>query len=112
MPRTRALFLTGERILAPRAREIVLIHDVVGTPQEIGAAVEKILENVLQCGPNAMAHANKLVLNLSWPEKRDALGAPYEYVAKMLAELRVSTEGQEGVKAFLEKRKPSWLGQA
>ena len=108
----RALFLTGERILAPRAREIGLIHDVVGTPQEIGAAVEKILENVLQCGPNAMAHAKKLVLNLSWPEKRDALGDPYEYVAKMLAELRVSTEGQEGVKAFLEKRKPSWLGQA
>lgn len=107
----RALFMTGERILAPRAREIGLIHDVVEKPADLRGAVEKILENVLQCGPNAMAHAKKLVLNLSWPEKRAELRDPYAYVAKMLAELRVTPEGQEGVRAFLEKRKPTWLGK-
>jgi methylglutaconyl-CoA hydratase len=107
----RSLFMTGERILAARAREIGLIHDVVEKPEDIRTAVEKILENVLQCGPNAMAHAKKLVLNLSWAEKRAGLGDPYEYVARMLAELRVTPEGQEGVRAFLEKRKPSWLGK-
>jgi len=107
----RGLFMSAERILAPRALEIGLVHEVVADAAALQAAVMKTLENVLACGPNAMAVAKKLVLDLSWPERRAALGDPLESVAKTLADLRVSEEGQEGVRAFLEKRKPKWLGK-
>jgi methylglutaconyl-CoA hydratase len=105
----RALFMTGERIQAVRAREMGLVHDVVERPEDLAAEVENVLKNILACGPNAMASAKKLVIDLSWPEKRNALGNPLEFVAQMLSKLRISDEGQEGVKAFLEKRKPRWL---
>jgi methylglutaconyl-CoA hydratase len=106
----RGLFMSAERFTAQKALAIGLVHEVVETPAAVGPAVERILSKVLQCGPNAMAKAKQLVLSLSWPERRATLGDPLEYVAQMLAELRISAEGQDGVKAFLEKRKPSWLG--
>jgi enoyl-CoA hydratase/carnithine racemase len=56
-----------------------------------------------------MAVAKKLVLDLTWPDRREQTGDCIEYVSKTLAELRVSPEGQEGLKAFLEKRKPGWI---
>jgi methylglutaconyl-CoA hydratase len=106
----RGLFMSAERFSASRAREIGLIHEVVATPAELPAALERVLSNMLQCGPNAMAVAKKLVLDLSWPERRAERPDCLEYVARTLADVRVSAEGQEGVKAFLEKRKPAWLG--
>ncbi len=105
----RALFMSGERFLAPKAKEVGLVHEVVESREELAAAVERVVANMLQCGPNAMAAAKKLVLDLSWPERREKIGDPMDYVSTMLAQLRVSPEGQEGLKAFLEKRKPSWI---
>jgi methylglutaconyl-CoA hydratase len=106
----RGLFMSAERFLAPRAREIGLVHEVAADEAALDAAVERTLGNILQCGPSAMAVAKRLVLDLSWPERRAQFPDCLEYVAKTLADLRVSPEGQEGVKAFLEKRKPGWLG--
>lgn len=105
----RALFMSGERFLAPKAKEIGLLHEVVPTPADLNAAVEKVLTNMLACGPHAMAAAKKLILDLTWAERRAKMGDALDYVSTMLAELRVSPEGQEGLKAFLEKRKPSWI---
>lgn len=107
----RALFISAERFLATRAREIGLIHEVVEDAAGVESAVERLLGNMLQCGPNAMAVAKRLVLDLSWPERRRKLPDCMEYVAKTLADLRISPEGQEGVRAFLEKRTPGWLRQ-
>lgn len=111
----RSLFVSAERFLAPRAHEIGLVHEVVEGQKELDAALDRVVENMLQCGPNAMAAAKKLVLDLSWPERREAMaqgGSDYcEYVSRTLAELRVSPEGQEGLKAFLEKRSPSWIAE-
>ena len=108
--RARALFIGAERFLAPLAWEIGLVHEVVEGEPDLQQALDKRLESMLQCGPNAMAAAKRVVLDLSWPERRRALPDYIEYVSKTLADLRVSPEGQEGVKAFLEKRKPGWLG--
>lgn len=110
----RGLFMSAERFDAKKAQAIGLVHEVVDGPASLGAAVERVLANVLQCGPGAMATAKRLVMELSWPEKRAAhaaSGGSLEFVAKMLADLRVGAEGQEGVKAFLEKRKPAWLAK-
>ncbi len=108
----RGMFMSAERFSAERAREIGLIHEVVNDPACLEASIEKTLARMLDCGPQAMAIAKKLVLDLSWPEKRSKLGDCLEYVAKVLAEVRASAEGQEGVRAFLEKRKPNWIKSA
>ncbi len=105
----RGLFMSADRFGADRAREIGLVHEVVPDPASLAPALERILGNVLQCGPNAMAVAKKLVLDLTWPERRAEMDDCLHSVAKTLSEVRVSPEGQEGVKAFLEKRKPAWL---
>jgi methylglutaconyl-CoA hydratase len=107
----RGLFMSAERFDARKAQAIALVHQTVESPAALTDACEKVLGNVLQCGPGAMAKAKELVLELSWPEKRAAHKDPLEFVAQMLAKLRISDEGQEGVKAFLEKRKPGWLSK-
>jgi len=104
----RALFISAQRFRAPRALAIGLVHQVVPFNQDLTPALEEILRGILQCGPNAIQVAKKLVLDLSWPERRTHLSDCYEFVAKILADLRVTPEGQEGVRAFLEKRKPNW----
>jgi methylglutaconyl-CoA hydratase len=105
----RAFFMSAERFDARRAYETGLVHYVVQGEAALDTELARVLENILQCGPNAMNVAKQLVLDLSWPERRAAKGDTLDYVATLLAELRVSPEGQEGVKAFLEKRKPSWI---
>lgn len=104
----RALFISAERFRAQRALEIGLVHAVVAE-RELQGECDRMLENMLQCGPKAMGIAKTLVLDLAWPERRQAKGDPFEMVSRCLAEVRVSPEGQEGLKAFLEKRKPSWI---
>lgn len=106
---SRALFISAERFGAKRAHEIGLIHEVVTDTAALQASRERILGNMLQCGPQAMSVAKQLVLDLTWPERREKMGDCLEYVSKTLAELRVTPEGQEGLKAFLEKRKPGWI---
>lgn len=107
----RAMFISAERFLATRAHEMGLVHTLVADMKALDIELERMLENMLLCGPNAMAIAKKLVLDLSWPERREALGDTLDHVARVLADLRVSPEGQEGLKAFLEKRTPAWVQQ-
>ncbi len=106
---SRSLFISAERFGAKRAHEIGLIHEVVADAAALEAARERLLGNMLQCGPQAMSVAKKLVLDLTWPERREKQTDCLEYVSRTLAELRISPEGQEGLKAFLEKRKPAWI---
>lgn len=101
----RAYFMSAERFAAERALQIGLVHELVDSPEALNVACGRITKNLLQCGPNAMAAAKSLVRNLKTMKFEDSL----EYVAKVLADLRVTPEGQEGLKAFLEKRKPNWI---
>jgi methylglutaconyl-CoA hydratase len=99
----RELFLTGARISAARAKEIGLVHAVV--PEgELDAAVAGYLREILTGGPEAIAAAKGLITQV-WPlSSHDALPV----TAKAIAGRRVSAEGQEGLRAFLAKRKPTW----
>lgn len=105
----RCLFMSAERIPAERAKEIGLVHEVVPDPRALGEAVERTVSRLLEAGPNALAVAKRLVLDLTWPERRAQFPDPLEYVAKTLSDVRVSPEGLEGARAFLEKRPPAWL---
>ena len=98
----RALFVTGEQFDAAWAERIGLVHLVVEAGQ-VDAAVEAMVDQVLAAGPHAVAAAKRL------PELALApIETATETTAAVIAELRVSDEGQEGMTAFLEKRRPRW----
>lgn len=105
----RRLFVSAERFRSEHAQAIGLIHESVEDEHALEKQVSEWTQSISQCGPNAVKVAKQLVLDLSWPERRSQLPDCLESIAKTLAQLRISDEGQEGVRAFLEKRKPSWL---
>lgn len=96
-------FLTGERFDAHRALNVGLVDEVV--PLSIlDSRVDKLAEQLISSGPQALATAKKLlrdIPHMAMEEKR-------RHSAEVLARLRISDEGQEGLAAFLEKRKPKW----
>jgi methylglutaconyl-CoA hydratase len=99
----RELFVTGARFSAVRAREIGLVHAVVPAP-DLDATVARYVSEILTGGPEAIATVKALIRDVADRTVEDATGI----TARTIANRRVSPEGQEGLKAFLEKRKPSW----
>ena len=100
----RDLFLTGARFSAERAREIGLVH-AVADAAELDRVVAKYVNDLLTSGPEAVAAAKRLIADIA-SRPRDGVS---QFTAEATAERRVSSEGQDGMKAFLEKRPPSWL---
>jgi methylglutaconyl-CoA hydratase len=100
----RELFLTGTRFSAFRAREIGLVHAVVPAA-ELDLTVSRYVQEILTAAPEAIAAAKALIANVSGRPVDEAM----PITANAIATRRVSTEGQEGLRAFLEKRAPSWL---
>jgi methylglutaconyl-CoA hydratase len=101
----RMLFVTGEVFGAAYAREIGLVH-IVTTAEELDAALEKKVNELLRAAPLAIRACKALALHVGHMDAADA----GRYTAETIARLRVSEEGQEGLRAFLEKRKPGWIG--
>lgn len=102
----RRLFLSAEIIDAEEAVRIELLHDVV-PGEELSEAVNRQIGFILKNGPKALAMAKRLVDGVhGWDESKQA--GVDESTSNLIAKLRVSEEGQEGLSAFLEKRKPSW----
>lgn len=102
----RRLFLTAVPFEATEAQMLNLVH-FTAAAEELDAAVERQLDLVLRGGPAALRAAKALVRSVSPATDRDALA---DETARLLSKLRVSPEGKEGLSAFLERRKPSWLG--
>jgi methylglutaconyl-CoA hydratase len=102
----RELFLTGSRFSAARAREIGLVHAVVPAA-ELDSTVERYVRELLTAGPEAIAAAKALIPQVWGRSLSDAM----PITAAAIAGRRVSKEGQEGLRAFLEKRTPSWLAK-
>jgi methylglutaconyl-CoA hydratase len=92
----RRYFVTGERFDAATALRIGLVHEV---DADLDAAVERVVAELRSAGPRAARHAKRLVL-----ERPDG-----PETARRIAERRTSEEGQEGLRAFLERRSPDWL---
>jgi methylglutaconyl-CoA hydratase len=99
----RELFLTGMRFGAHRAKEIGLVHAIVPLPHLDDKVQEYVIE-VLSAGPEGIAAAKALIPRVWGRIAQDAMGL----TADAIAARRVSAEGQEGMKAFLEKRKATW----
>lgn len=100
----RRLFLTAAPFDAIEARSIGLLH-VTATAGQLDSAVATQVDHLLRGGPEALRAAKQLVRRVAAPGDRDVLG---EETARLLARLRVSPEGREGLSAFLERRKPDW----
>jgi methylglutaconyl-CoA hydratase len=91
----RRYFLTGERFDAQTALRIGLVHELDGDPD---AAVARVVAELLSAGPRAVRAAKRLVF-----ERPDAADT-----ARRNADARLGREGQEGLRAFLDRRAPSW----
>ena len=100
----RALFLTGMRFDAATAHAIGLVHAVVPA-EELDAAVHRYVAEILSAAPTAVARAKALIPAV-WGRAPEDVAA---LTAQSIAAQRGSPEGQEGLRAFLDKRTPTWV---
>ena len=101
----RALFMTADLFDADAAKEFGLVGHVLKSADEIDGFITTFADSMKACAPGAVGDAKRLVHHVA-NHKLD--GGLMDDTAKRIARARVSTEGQEGVRAFLEKRKPGW----
>ncbi len=100
----RYLMLSGRRINGVEAAEFGLVNWSVPR-NDLNDEVDLMVERLLSSGPDAMWMAKELIRHVPSMSHEEAR----TYTAKMIAELRTSEEGQEGISAFLEKRNPKWV---
>lgn len=101
----RRYFLTGELFTAKEACALGLVHQVVGF-DDLETRAEEVAALLIKAGPEAQAAAKDLVFTVAGRPVDDAL---VEETAKRIARIRVSAEGQEGLAAFFDKRRPEWI---
>lgn len=101
----KRLSVTGAKVGAAEALAIRLVHEVHGDAASLDAALRRIVDGILACGPNAIAATKNLLAHarLSTPESL------IDDAAALFARAVLSDEGQEGTGAFMQKRKPSWV---
>jgi methylglutaconyl-CoA hydratase len=99
----RRYFLTGERFGAAEAASLGLVHEVV-PPGALDQKVDALCGEILQGGPKAQGIAKRLIRGLADLPRDEAI----RETIRTLSEIRVTPEAQEGLGAFLEKRKPRW----
>jgi len=101
--RCRQLMLTGERFKADRAKRYGLVNTVVPI-EDLDDAVQERVAQLLTSGPEALKTCKELLRRVPLMDFEEAKA----YTAEVIARLRISREGQEGMAAFLDKRKPDW----
>ncbi len=104
--RARGLFALGHTFDADHACRFGLIDQVVEGPEGLSAAKEAIITDIMACGPEAVGESKRLVDHVAGRHTDHALMTD---TAHWIARVRVGPEGQEGVRAFLERRRPSWM---
>lgn len=103
---SRRYFTSAERFSAAEALRLGLVSQLVGAEDELDAAVNELVNSLLANSPAAVTAAKQLVFDVAEREISDELIAD---TCHRIADIRVSSEGQEGLSAFLEKRAPAWL---
>lgn len=101
---SRELMLTGRRIKGKEAENFRLVNKSLPA-EELETYVSSVIDLLRTSGPKAMSQCKNLIFNIS---NMESLEQALESTARMIAEIRASEEGQEGMAAFLEKRKPKW----
>jgi len=101
---SRRYFQTAERFSSDKALQLGLVDEVVEA-NDLTPAVEKMITSLLSNSPAAMRQAKKLVFDVAYQEVNEQLLSD---TSARIASIRVSSEGQEGLNAFFEKRSPSW----
>lgn len=104
----RRYMLTAERFSAAEAYRIGLLHELVTDAAALDEAVGEIVDALLNNAPRAMAECKELIAAVAW---RPLSPQVVEDTAQRITRLRASSEGREGMSAFLEKRKPNWSAQ-
>jgi methylglutaconyl-CoA hydratase len=104
--RAREFFLTGERLTAQRALEAGLVNRVAPM-HTLDEAVAEMVAQLVSSGPEALAVCKRLLPEIT---ERD-MDQAERYTAEVIAQLRKSPEGQEGMDAFLNKRRPRWADE-
>ncbi|MBK9021296.1 MAG: enoyl-CoA hydratase/isomerase family protein [Sulfuritalea sp.] len=102
----RRYMLTAERFSAAEAYRIGLLHEMVADEESLDEALGEIIDALLKNGPRAIAECKQLISAVAWKPLSDEV---VEDTAQRITRLRASEEGREGMTAFLEKRKPSWI---
>lgn len=103
LTRARELTLTGRRFNGEQAQAYGLVMDAC-PPDQLDHCVNSVLDDIRQCAPGAIAAAKELLFTV----KDAPLDATVEYRARMLNDLRMGDEAQEGMLAFMEKRPAKW----
>lgn len=103
----RRLFISGEVFDANEAARVGLLHQAV-TAAELDATVDRTLHFLAKGGPEAQGEAKRLALRMAGMDSARAERTDQEN-ARLIARLRISAEGQEGLGAFLDKRPPRWV---
>jgi len=106
-PAARELFLTGAKFDAHRAERLSLVHHVAKDEEALDAHISELAANIVKGGPNALAACKRLAMNVGSMDGAEA----FEYTSSMIAGLRGSDEGKEGMSAFMQRRKPSWCAE-
>jgi len=101
----RELMLTGRRITGKEAQTFRLVNKSVA-PELLEETVAETIADLRTSGPEAMKHCKTLIHEVC---NHLTMKEAYDYTARMIADIRASEEGQEGMIAFLEKRKPKWV---
>ncbi|MGD0711118.1 MAG: enoyl-CoA hydratase-related protein [Bacteroidales bacterium] len=102
---SRDLMLTGRRFTGKEAEYYRLANKSL-PPDELDGYVNEMIKVLMTSGPNAMSACKELIFDIS---NKLSFEKAIDYTANMIADLRASKEGQEGMASFLEKRKPNWV---
>ena len=103
----RRYMLSAERFSAAEAYRIGLLHEIVPSEDQLDEAIGEIIDSLLKNGPGAQAESKSLIRMIAGQPIDEST---VEETAQRITRVRSSPEGKEGLAAFLEKRKPNWIG--
>ena len=103
----RRYMLSAERFSAAEAYRIGLLHEIVPSEDQLDEAIGEIIDSLLKSGPSAQAESKALIRMIAGQPIDEST---VEETAQRITRVRSSPEGKEGLAAFLEKRKPNWIG--